>query len=184
MNRDLSDVFFYWIVDDHEVLTGHGKPVGIRRLYTIVGTERRLADKMYEVEADKYTKYIRLGDIFGVERPLAVPSELHLKVYPWLKLIESVGKEGILLPVLHERYYSKGRWRYRTLEGKHRIHALAMVKPYNGDVLVPTILVERDNEYTNFMYYKRKYLGINENTLYEDGDNDNYFLKHPKGGKG
>jgi hypothetical protein len=71
------------------------------------------------------------------------------KQYPWYKLAESIEKEGFRIPVVGE-LYPNGI--YVAIEGKHRVAATSIIKPFNKDYLIPTIPVVRDVRYTVKMY--------------------------------
>jgi hypothetical protein len=153
MNNYWYDTFYYRIVDYHQVLTGHGTPLSMHQLFKIVGTER-LFDGVEKVPADNYITYVKLSDILGMCVKQKLPDESQCKTYSWEALIKSVAEFGIKIPTILERYFIKGNHCYRAIEGKHRIRALATIEPYDGNRLVPAILVERDTVYTEFMYIK------------------------------
>jgi len=149
-----NTIFYYRIVCCHQKLVGNEVPVNVRQLYKILGTERSL-EKFYTLPSDGCATLIRLGDILGIgDAPLEITDALR-KRYPWDKLIESVKTKGIKIPVILERYFINGRNLYLAIEGRHRISACAAIKPFDADRLIPSILVDRDNVYTDYMSHRK-----------------------------
>jgi len=145
-----SVIFYYRIVGYHKLLTGDGIPVNIKQLYDIVGTERK-PNKYGTLLADRCVTYVKLGDILNFGSKQCKVEDVTSRWYPWRDLVKSVAKDGIRIPVILERLFVGGKQYYRVLEGKHRITACSMIEPFDRERLIPAILVDRDNVYTDYM---------------------------------
>jgi hypothetical protein len=152
------DVFYYRIVEHHRFLTGNEVPVNVKQLYKIVGTERK-PDKWGTMLCDKCVTHIRLGDILGIGGRAAKITDEMKKRYPWDALVASIIKEGIKVPVVLERYFIKGKNWYKPVEGKHRVTACSLIEPFSNEVLIPAILVDRDNVFSDYMSDEAKHPG-------------------------
>jgi len=147
IRKDKSNpVLYFRIVDYHRRLLGDDISVNIWQLMDLVGSEVVL--KNYEKRIpDGCLTHIKIRD-FGFSK-LFEPTEAEKDGYPWVELAESIEKNGIVVPVIAERFVKgRGGYAYRMLEGKHRVPAATMIKPFDPDRLVPCLMVEYDPKRT------------------------------------
>ncbi len=149
-----SEIYYYRIVKHVQSLVGSEIPLNVLQLQDVAGTEIAMEDFKGGL-SEKYLTHIRLGDICGCHVPATHINEEMRKGYPWDALARSIKEIGIKVPVLLERIYTKGKNYYIALEGKHRLTAATTIKPFNPGMLVPSVIVDRDNVYTDKMYKKK-----------------------------
>ena len=160
MNRDIP--VYYRVYKYHEELFGNTTPVYIKELLLKLGTEVRTLDKYVAKVDKKYFTYIRLCDFLGREsRPKKLFTPDMKAHYPWDNLVQSIKENGIIAPCIAERVFDKGILKYYVVEGKHRLTAALFVEPFNPDMLVPTIIVDRDMEYMEYKRRESEGLGMN-----------------------
>lgn len=151
MSGHYSEIYYYRIVKHAQSLAGSEVPLNVLQLQEVVGTETSLED-FEDGLLEKYLTYVRLGDVVGCDVPAKHINEEMRKRYPWVALAQSIKEIGIRVPVILERTYIKGKNYYIALEGKHRLTAATTIKPFNPDMLVPSVAVDRDNVFTDIMY--------------------------------
>ncbi len=154
MSEHYSELYYYRIVKYARGLAGTEIPLNIIQLQEVVGTEVALKDFKKGLSS-KYLTYVKLGDVIGCEKPATHINDEMKKSYPWVALVQSIKEIGIKVPVLLERIFIKEKNYYLALEGKHRLTAATIIKPFNPDMLIPSVIVDRDNVYTDRMYKKK-----------------------------
>ena len=91
----------------------------------------------------------------GYEKKATTPYTSKMKqLYEWDALIKSVQKQGIIVPIVAERHFFKNEERYLLIEGRHRVAAATFIEPFNPNLLIPAIVVDKDLPYTEYIRNK------------------------------
>jgi hypothetical protein len=141
-----NPLLYFKIIDYHEELADGWPALNVFQLMDLVGTEIPLKE-YHEKIPDKYITQLKLKD-FNFKK-LFVPTKAERMHYPWGALSDSIKIMGMIVPVIAERYAkTKEGYTYLTTEGKHRVPAVAMIKPFDPERPIPALVVEYDPEYT------------------------------------
>lgn len=150
----MKEILYYRIVDYHEALVGHDVSLNIFQLLGLLKSEPRDLDPMPTID-NKYFTYIKMGSLARMkDGPTSPIDELVKQSYPWLDLIDSVRRLGIVIPILVTKIVIDKRDYYVTLEGRHRLLACAHVVKFDQEHSVPSLVVDKDEAYTEIMHGK------------------------------
>lgn len=145
----LNPILYWWIVGPgfHRELLGFSRPCNMFELMYLVGSEA-CGNNFEKVKLDShYLSYISLKRL-SITKPMTVASFTATK-YPWLKLADSIKKEGFKCPLIVELTNTEG---FVVTEGKHRFGAASLVEPFDPSLKLPCLMVKRDELYTAKMY--------------------------------
>jgi len=138
---------YFKIIPCHEEFIGFERPCNIWEIMYRIGSERADKKRFEKVKIDKrFITYVPMSFFGQVRKGGMVVTPAMAKKYPWFELAKSLEEEGFRIPLVVER------GTYTVLEGKHRIGAVSLIKPYDPDRLIPSILVEEDPVYSAMMF--------------------------------
>lgn len=125
-------LFYYRIYKFHRELFKNDIPVNIRQILHLIGSEV-LSLNLYVPKINKdYLIYLKLKSCIGYENKASTPYTKTMKqLYQWDSLIKSVQEQGIIVPIVAERYFFKNEERYLLIEGRHRVAAATFIEPFN-----------------------------------------------------
>ena len=148
-------LYYYRIYKFHKELFKNNIPVNIRQILQLIGSEVLSLD-LYVPKINKdYLIHIKLNSCMGYEKKASTPYTKTMKqLYQWDALIKSVQERGIVVPIVAERHFFKNEERYLLIEGRHRVAAATFIEPFNPELLIPSIIVDRDWAYTEYMRNK------------------------------
>lgn len=164
-------ILYFKVYCFHQELFGDEIPRHIKDILMRLGTEIRVEKfNTYVQKVDsKFFTYLRLKDFVGKGvRPKKDLTPDMKAAYPWDLLIQSIKEKGIIAPVIAERRFIKKQTLYFPVEGKHRLSAADYVEPHNPDMLIPTILIDRDCEYTEYMRINEESIAIQQEQARKD----------------
>jgi len=148
-------LYYYRIYKFHKELFKNDVPVNIRQILRLIGSEVLSLDLYVPKINRDYLIPIKLNSCLGYEKKATKPYTKKMKqLYQWDALIKSIQEKGVIVPIVIERYIYKKRERYLVLEGRHRLAAAMFIEPFNPELLISSIIVDRDWAYTEYMRNK------------------------------
>lgn len=149
--RAHNPILYYRVCLFHEDLVGSSKSCNMFELMYLSGSEKSY-NNFEQVKLDsRYISYLPLSCFPVTIRGTRITESMN-KTYPWYKLAMSIISEGLRTPLIVQTFDSTNK--VRVIEGKHRIGAIGMIKPYDPDYIIPSIAIVLDPIYTVSMYKK------------------------------
>jgi len=144
-----NPVRYFKVIPYHKEFIGFDRPCNIWELTHRMGSEK-ISEDFEKIKIDsKFITYVPLLFFGQVREGGMIVTPAMAKNYPWYELASSIKKEGFRIPLVVEC------GTYIVIEGKHRIGAVSLIKPYNPDRLIPTILIKEDAVYSKMMFGRR-----------------------------
>jgi len=145
---------YFQIILFHRELLGFKRSCNIFELMNLLGSEKSYNNFEKVKLDDHYISYIPLKRFSHIKHGgLKLTPDME-KSYPWRKLAKSIEEEGIRTPVIVE-LFAGATGDVIALEGKHRLAASSLIKPFNPEFPIPSLVVVWDPFYTLFMKNKK-----------------------------
>ena len=153
--RFTNFVRYYKVIHFHKDIFGFSRPCNIFELMNLVGSEKGSQNYQKVKLDDYYVSYLPLHRFGSVRRGgMRLTPDMEAS-YLWHELRKSIEENGIIVPLIVE-IYNNNKKRTRVVEGKHRIGAISLIKPYHPFYPVPCLATVVDPIYTMYMH-KRKH---------------------------
>lgn len=147
-----NNIIYFRVPFFHRELFGTSTPCNTFQLMWLLGSEKNMPHYEKAEVPEHCICHIPLCRVNGVGKgPMKLTEGMKIS-YPWENLAKSIEEEGIRVPVIAEILPNGSG--YIIIEGKHRVPACTLIKPFNPDFLIPCITVIRDIRYTVKMHKK------------------------------